>query len=217
VSPGTPDRMGDELTREQAGQSSISLAAKLLAPYLSVLVFWIGFRNAWLAILSYHAQIVFWLWYDKNLPRWKPVPIRELLLSLPSALAGPAVYFILPLVSTTPIAAWLATHRLSDTSLIAIVLYFGLVHPPLEQMHWAPLRIRTAWSHVAFAAYHVIVLASLLPPLWLAVSLAVLLGASWIWQWLDERGSGLLVPVVSHVLADTGIAFAALLLVGASV
>ena len=34
---------------------------RLAAPYLAVLVFWCLFRNAWLAILAHHAQIL-WGW-----------------------------------------------------------------------------------------------------------------------------------------------------------
>jgi hypothetical protein len=39
---------------------NMKLTAKLLAPYFAVGVFWCVFSNAWLAMLAYHAQILFW-------------------------------------------------------------------------------------------------------------------------------------------------------------
>jgi hypothetical protein len=189
------------------------LLLRMVAPYAAVLVFWVVFRSAWLAILVYHAQIVFWLWHDQRSLSGL-LSTRLILFAVPSFVAGPVVFFLLPAIAGTGLAPWLASHGLSGGSLLAMVVYFGLVHPPLEQLHWAPLRQQTAWAHSLFAAYHMIVLASLLAVPWLFASFVILCGASWMWLQLQERSRGLLVPTVSHILADAGIVSAAFLLVG---
>lgn len=188
----------------------LSLALRLLAPYLAVGVFWCGMSNAWLAILAYHAQILFWARsYGADL--WRPVPKRILPLVLPTALAGPVLYWLLPHITQTDLSAWLSNHGLSHMCMLAMIPYFGLVHPVLEQMHWAPLREQTPWAHLVFAGYHMLVLSSLLALPWLVVCFVILAAASVMWRELTRR-CGLATPVLTHVLADLGVVMAAWLM-----
>jgi hypothetical protein len=189
--------------------------AKLLAPYLSVLVFWVWLHSAWLAILGYHAQILLWLWREH--PRIGGRPgARLLALALLFILAGPVVYVLLPQIASVQVGEWMRRHGLSGVALLAILPYFGLVHPHLEELHWSPLRKRSPWAHASFAGYHVIVLSSLMPPVWLAAVFVVLICASWSWQLIESASGGLTVPIVAHILADAGIAIAALALASGS-
>jgi hypothetical protein len=183
-------------------------ALKMAAPYLAVGIFWCLLHNAWLAILAYHAQI---LWWSRgSLP--KPVKLKRtpmMLFVVPSALVGPFLYFILPSVTRVDLSWWLACHRLSGAGFVAMVFYFGLVHPVLEQIYWTPLRESTPLGHIAFAGYHMLVLYSLTKVPWLAVCFCVLVAASMLWQRM-ARDSGSLVPsIASHVAADLGIMIAA--------
>jgi hypothetical protein len=192
----------------------LTLVLKLLAPYLAVLVFWVWLGNAWLAILAYHAQIL--LWSRGSLPTLRrPRGASLAWFLVPSALAGPALYFLLPFVTRTDLSAWLRTHGLAGWSLVAMVAYFGLVHPLLEQTHWGPLRKATPAAHVLFAGYHVLVLYSLLSGPWLVVCFAVLVTASVVWQRMEREDGGLVLPIASHVLADFGIVLVAWLRVSA--
>lgn len=184
---------------------------KLLAPYLAVGVFWCGRSNAWLAILAYHAQVLFWA-RTSGPPghgTWRPIPWRLLPLVLPAALAGPLLYVLLPTIAGDGLPAWLADHRLSGALLAAMIPYFGLVHPVLEQLHWAPLRARTAWAHLVFAGYHMLVLSSLLPTSWLVACFALLTSVSALWHELSRRSDGLSAAILSHALADLGVVAAA--------
>jgi hypothetical protein len=192
----------------------LSLILKLLAPYLAVLVFWVWLGNAWLAILAYHAQILLWS-HGSRLRLGRPHGTSLAWLLVPSALAGPALCFLLPYITRTDLAVWLRAHGLSGWSLLAMVAYFGLVHPFLEQMHWSPLRKATPAAHVLFAGYHVLVLYSLLGMPWLAVCFAVLATASVVWQRMERGSGGLALPIASHVLADFGIVLVAWLQVRA--
>jgi len=196
----------------QAGpHDRAALALKLAAPYLAVLVFWVGFHTGWLAILAYHAQI---LWWSRGRLPGLARPRRSALMwfAAPSLLAGPALYVILPRLAGVDLGAWLASYGLTGGALVAMIAYYGLVHPVLEQVHWAPLRNRTPLAHIAFAGYHMIVLYSLLPLPWLAACFAVLVVASWTWQRMAGECGSLWPGVASHAAADLGMVIVAWLL-----
>jgi hypothetical protein len=180
----------------------------LAAPYFAVAVFWCGLSNAWLAILAYHAQILWFSRKDITETSWKISP-RFILLALPAVLAGPLIWWLLPHITHTDFPAWLADHHLSRLSLAVMIPYFGLVHPVLEQIHWAPLREKTPLAHPLFAGYHMLVLFSLLTVPWLAIGFVALAAASVAWQFLAKRSGSLAAPIASHILADLGIVIAA--------
>ena len=171
-------------------------------------IFWCLYHNAWLTILAYHAQILWWS-RDSHPKLLKSAWTPLMFVGLAAVLAGPLLYMLLPHVTRTDLPTWLAENRLSGVSLGLMVFYFGLVHPLLEQIHWTPLRQRTPAAHPAFAGYHLLVLFSLLTIPWLIVCLAVLFAASVMWQ-RQVRDSGSLAPaIVSHAAADLGIVIAA--------
>lgn len=184
------------------------IGLRLLAPYFAVAVFWCILSNAWLAILAYHAQILFWSRHAACDMR-RPARVRLLLPALPAALAGPLVYFLLPYMTHTDLSTWLASHGLSRLSLAVMIPYFGVVHPHLEQLHWAPLRESTPAAHIMFAGYHMLVLYSLVAIPWLVLLFTVLMATSFMWQRVTRRSDGLAAPVASQVLADLGIIIAA--------
>jgi hypothetical protein len=183
-------------------------ALRLLAPYVAVGIFWCGLHNGWLAILAYHAQILFWG------REWKPAPgkpgrSRLVFLALPTLAAGPLLYVLLPHMTHTDLTTWLAVHGLSRRSLMLMVPYFGLLHPVLEQIHWAPLRGHTWLAHPLFAGYHMLVLHSLITSPWLVVCFAVLTAASVLWHRMVQSTGCPLIPIISQLLADLGIVLVA--------
>ncbi len=179
-----------------------------LAPYIAVVIFWLVWPNAWLAILAYHAQILFW-----NRPVLRKIRLpqdrKDFFLALPTVVAGPALYVLIPLITRTELSTWLDTYQLSGLALVFMIPYFGFVHPILEQIHWQPLRETSEWSHPVFAGYHMIVLSSVLALPWLILCFGVLVGASFVWKLLSHSRRGLAVPVLSHILADLGVVVAA--------
>ena len=191
-----------------AARDRLELALKMAAPYLAVGVFWCLLHNAWLAILAYHAQILWWSRGSLHRPA-KPGRILAALIAAPSAFAGPLLYFLLPRMSHADLSRWLADNRLSGAGFLVMVFYFGLVHPVLEQVHWAPLRESTPLGHIAFAGYHLLVLHSLLKIPWLAVCFAVLVATSLLWRRMTRESGSLVPSIASHVAADLGIMIAA--------
>jgi hypothetical protein len=184
-------------------------ALKLLAPSIAVLVFWWGFESAWMALLAYHAQIVWW-----SRRRWRVVWAERaqraaVVLSLVTVLAGPLLFLLLPYLAAADLQAWLATYGLQGPALMAMIPYFGIVHPVLEQMHWHDLRNETWLAHACFAVYHALVLWKLMTPLGLVLVLGVLLATSVLWYRLARRFQGAFVPCCTHLAADLGIIVAA--------
>ena len=110
------------------------LALKILAPYIAVAIFWCWLSNAWLAIFAYHAQILLWSRGSFSL-RWGLIRNRALLLALPTVLAGPFLYVLLPYITRIDLSGWLAEHHLASLSLAAMIPYFGIFHPLLGAYH----------------------------------------------------------------------------------
>lgn len=182
----------------------MKLILKLSAPYLAVAVFWCIHPNAWLAILAYHAQVLFWS-HNSFAKVSMPKPTRIVFMALPAAIAGPLFYILLPYITHTELSTWLEHYHLSPLSLILMIPYFGIVHPCLEQMHWNELRKATHLSHPLFAGYHMIVLSTLLTLPWLVVCFGVLTISSFLWKQMEQKSESLGLAVISHVLADFGI------------
>ena len=90
-----------------------------------------------------------------------------------------------------------------------MIPYFGVIHPYIEQVHWAELREKTFLAHFMFAGYHMLVLYSLLTLPWLILCFVTLAAASYIWQYMTKQAGSLALPVLSHILADLGVVIAA--------
>lgn len=188
------------------------LLARAAAPYCAVIVGLLILHSAWLALLLYHAQIILLSRRDlPNLTRgWR---LREAVaMAIPAAATGPLTYLLLPVMLAVPLSPWLAGVGLSHPAFGVFVFYYGLIHPPLEQAHWSAIRrdgrLGVA-AHVAYAGYHAVVLQAFMHPAWAAVSLSVLVSASYAWHRIEERvGGGCAVPAASHLLADFGMVVA---------
>lgn len=139
-----------------------------MAPYAAVAIGLYGLQNAWVAILGYHAQILFWVWRDRR-DRRDPRDPRDrrdgrgpaapaglftaplktgwsapllLGLGLPGLLLGPVLWVLLDVALRAGLVLgdWLARYGLSGSGWLLFVAYYGLLHPSLEQLHWDRLR-----------------------------------------------------------------------------
>ncbi len=124
----------------------------------------------------------------------------------------PLVCALLPRMVASPLEGWLRGVGLSGWSFRTFVFSYGLVHPPLEQAHWASLRragrLRGA-VHLAFKAYHGLVLREFMHWEWWVPCLAIVACASLAWGWLDARlEKGFAVPACAHLVADLGLILA---------
>lgn len=196
--------------------------ARAAVPYVAVVVGLYMLRSAWASILLYHAGILAFL----LTARPRPMPLRgsvRLRVLLPAVLvcllAGPALYGLWPLLRGAGggLVGWLPAYGLRGRSWPALLVYFALVHPVMEEIHWrAPaqgLQRRVHWQDAAFAGYHVPVLLTLVRPYWLPVVFGVLVAVSATWRAWSRRRGGLAFAVLTHTCADVSVALAAYLLV----
>lgn len=189
---------------------------RLLAPYLAVLVGMVGFHNAWLAVVLYHLLIV-----ATARGHWRLGRLRQgwhavgWLGVATSAGAGGVIYLLWPWIggSTSALTSWLESYGLSRQAFLILLPYFSLAHPVLEELHWSAIRREgefPPWlAHCAFAGYHLVVLSTLVAPLWLPVVFVVLSGSSAVWARIDSHFDGAAMPLASHAAADIAIIVAA--------
>ena len=151
-----------------------------------------------------------------------------------SALAGIACYFLLPFIvqdasslntsglKISSLSEWLTQNKLTGNALLLLIPYFGIIHPPIEQLHWHPLtklpKPYNYISHLAFAAYHGLVLYPILQPFWVIVCIVILSSISFLWSFVRQQNfsnplKGQYLSCLSHILADIGIVTATYLLV----
>ena len=103
---------------------------------------------------------------------------------------------------------WLIVHGLGGSRLFVFAVYFGIAHPLLEQLHLEALLSNKGWgraTHFAYAGYHALVLFPLLNYASVFVSLTILVLISIVWRLVSSRKGGLLLPALTHILADLSI------------
>ncbi|MBU1024044.1 hypothetical protein KKB99_07145, partial [bacterium] len=117
-----------------------------LIPYVAVVVGLYVFESAWLAILLYHAGIIFFLVKERSEISKKSVfsgwEIKTAIFSIITcSLAGLILYLLehyLNILEIDP-GSTLAEMGLKGTSWIVLCVYFVIVHPVLEEAFWRGL------------------------------------------------------------------------------
>jgi hypothetical protein len=184
------------------------------APYMAVGIGLYCFRNAWLALLLYHLQIILYAGLfgtDIKKTLFHGFSAGYFLVTvLPLLFFGPLLHTFLPYILKHGVSLqeWLYTHGLSHRSCLLLMPYFGIIHPILEEIHWGRFRgcERRQWLMCFFfAGYHILVLASLLSTIWLIISFLVLAVVACLWTMLYKRLHGGIIPFLSHLVADVGI------------
>ena len=187
-----------------------------LIPYITVLIGLHIFKNAWVAILLYHAAILIVLLrtnnriYFKGLLRgwnWRvgfPMTIASLG-------AGQFIFLLWPFVKIDGLnlALILPEYGLHGFSWTAFMIYYCLSTPIFEEAFWrgyllAPGRY-PAGPDMLFAGYHIIVLLLFLKPLAILAVFISLVIVAWIWRMITIKYNGLAVPLVSHLVAGIGV------------
>lgn len=87
-------------------------------------------------------------------------------------------------------------------------VYSVTLHPVLEETFWRGMLPDHWICDALFAGFHLLVLAPLISGIWLPVVFMSLLTAAAIWRYQARTSGGLLVPILTHALADLGILLA---------
>lgn len=193
-------------------------------PTVAVAVGLYAIRNAWVAILLYHAVLVAVLaagnWrgpLHSVRKGWRPWAVWA--AAVAGALAGVMIYLLWPIIDATPagLGDAMEDYGLYGTTWIVFAVYYSTLHPLLEELFWrGGFMSRSkypSWRDAGFAGYHVVVVRLFVGPVWVGVIFVVLVLVAWMWRQAVLRFGGLGVPLASHVVADASIVTAITLLI----
>ncbi len=187
-----------------------------LVPYVAVLIGLYVLKNAWIAIGLYHfGIIVFLIAGDRNslLKRvctgWNSTMATVGIVM--SVMIFPIIFFFWGQMQleSMPLKSALANFGLHGTSWFFFMIYFSTVQPFLEELYWRGYlennRKYFSWTDFAFAGYHIFVLAWFIKLPWLVIAFVVLIVAAYLWRYIASKLEGLVVPLLSHIVADVSI------------
>ena len=192
----------------------------LLLPYLAVLVGLVWLRSAWIAIVLYHLTILTTLMCGtrRSLRIVGRFPPGISILAVAATISSGLIIVVLhPLLASDSWSATLHEFGLSGGAWLWFLPYFAVVHPPLEELFWRGYVQKSegllALEDLAFAGYHALFLPFFLDTIWVALSVSVLAVVSAVWRKMKLRYSGLLLPILTHIAADTSIILAVHLII----
>jgi hypothetical protein len=193
-------------------------ASKWFAPALPYLAVWAGlywFKNAWLALIGFHAAMLFVLGIARP-----EIPINILFRSRHprwilsgmglSASCGIAIYYLHSFLGIADdLSSQLEQIGLNRSTWPMFIAYFSLVNPFVEEYFWRGFLGSDAKGlHVGdlfYAGYHGLVLIGKIHPLMIFLALAGLIFIGWFWRQIRRTDDGLLIPVFGHLTADLSI------------
>jgi len=176
-------------------------------------------RNAFAAVLFYHLILLI------GILKLNGPSAFSLLTSGFHRYIGPVMCLggILPglvIVYAWPMAARadinlpdiLSTLNMGGPLLAVFSLYACLVNPVLEEAFWRGRfekgSIRPNSVDALFAGYHVLAVAPVAKPVFAVLLFAALIFVAWLFRQLYRLTGGLLIPFLTHVIADIAILYA---------
>jgi hypothetical protein len=188
---------------------------RILAPVLPYVTIGAGllvFHNAWLAILGYHAGMIVTILLSgtrvaaKESYRGNRYSI-PLVAALAGACAGLLLYLLWPALGfANDPGSFMRLIGLNERTWPAFLAYFILTNAVIEEYYWrgflGSVGKGIRLNDLVFSGYHLIVLASLLQPIWLMVVFVCLTTGAWYWRQMNRLNGGLLASTVSHLTAD---------------
>ena len=202
-----------ETVKSKSGSFARPKLISVLVPYIAVLVGLYVLKNGWVAIGLYHLGITVFLVAGGGGGLLKKVCTGWNSMTAAAGIAIPVT--IIPAIfifwkymqlENMPLNTALANFGLGGTSWLFFMIYFSTVQPFLEELYWRGYlesdRGYFSWTDLAFAGYHILVLAWFIKLPWLVIAFIVLAGAACIWGYIAARLEGLIVPLLSHIIAD---------------
>lgn len=203
-----------------------------LLPYLAVIIGLYIFHHAYIALLLYHSLIWGYMYTQKRYNIFeqdtqtkevkKSLWTKYIVFVLITACSGPLVYtyirFLQPYlqkaIKIPPLQLfdYLAYYQVFSFSIPLFIVYFGIVHPLIEQKHWRALFYHINLNHdkkmgiilhLLFALYHIVVLYTLMPFPILLLVFWLLFFVSIIWNYFMKHNISFTYLLVSHIITDT--------------
>jgi len=181
-------------------------------PYLTIGLGLLIFRNAWVAILTYHLGIAAVIFFTRQV-----VPIKKIIRSsihkpliFPVVIGvsgGVVLYLLWPLLSVLPdINTYLQSIGLTDITWPYFMVYYALVNPVFEEYYWRGYlgsnSKRPVLNDFFFSGYHVMVMAGKADVFWLIAVFLAICGVAWYWRQISRITGGLMTATLSHMAGD---------------
>jgi hypothetical protein len=186
----------------------------MFLPYLAVAIGMYIFKNAWLTILLYHSGMVLFIAADSQRPAFRSIlkgwNTTWAWIIPASAAGGVAIYFLWPEMHKLPdLSGLLSSYGLTGWKWTLFLGYYSIIHPPLEQFFWRgylgnPSR-NLRVEDIAFGFYHFFTMICFVDGFWALLSCLILIGSAWMWRQMVQKTGGLLIPALSHLIADASI------------
>ena len=189
-----------------------------VVPYIAVAIGLYGLGSAWLAIFSYHLGMLLVVLAGKSarndhktncsVSGWWYASAAVF------ALGGVALYVLWPyaLPGSSLVRERLGSFGITGHIWPYFAVYFCLANSLIEEIFWRGyLRddcCRPTLHDFAFAGYHALVLMAFTSSVWALLTLFICVFAAWLWRMMRAATGSLLVPVITHLIADAGIVLA---------
>ena len=184
----------------------------VLVPYIAVLVGLYVLKNGWVAIGLYHLGITVFLiaagggLLKKVCTGWNSVTAAVGIVMPLMVIPVIFIFWKYMRLENVPLNTTLANFGLNGTSWLLFMIYFSTVQPFLEELYWRGYLESDcryfSWADLAFAGYHILVLVWFIKLPWLIIAFIALASAAHIWRYMAARLKGLIVPLLSHIIAD---------------
>ncbi|MBI5945559.1 MAG: CPBP family intramembrane metalloprotease [Chloroflexi bacterium] len=188
---------------------------KWLAPIPPYLAVWAGlflFQSAWFSLIGFHAAILLALaiarpnipikiLFQSKHPKWI---LASVLLC---GLSGVGLYFLWDVFGiANDLPAQLQSVGLTSSSWPALIAYFSLVNPFIEEYFWRAYlgsdRRGFYIGDVIFSGYHALVLINKVQFFSIIFVLVCITFIGWFWRQTWRKDDGLLAAVLGHMAAD---------------
>ena len=185
-------------------------------PYVAVYVGLYVLKNAWITIGLYHFGIIMFLIAGKPGKLLKSIRagwnFTAAVVSIVVCASIMPIIFILwryMQLENTCLRATLTNFGLYGTSWFFFMIYFSTVQPFLEELYWRGYLESNhkyfSLTDLAFAGYHIFVLAWFIKLPWLVMAFIVLTAVAYGFRYITCKFKGLAVPLLSHIAADISI------------
>lgn len=139
--------------------------------------------------------------------KWK----EGMFLSMVSILAGVCLFVLWKYIKKdgANVPEILKKFHLVSWQLFVFAIYLIFINPIIEEIFWRLVlntnTIADYFIDAIFASYHLLVLHFFLNTFGLILAYIALVVAGIFWRYIKEKYNGLLVPVITHFLADASI------------
>lgn len=186
-----------------------------LIPYMAVAVGLYGLGSAWLAIFAYHAGMLLVVLLGRSARGGHGVKggVRGWWYAsvVVYALGGIALYVLWPFILPAGSNVALRLGSLGVTRQIwpYFAVYFCCANSLIEELFWrGHLRDdsrRVTVNDFAFAGYHALVLVAFTGLIWAVPVFLACAFAAWLWRMMRASTGSLVMPLITHFVADLGI------------